>query len=292
MAETFPPETLKTGIPGDEAGCKRSPNTVWVMANGAGDCIRYYPAGLSSGVNESVVIVIGGDRLVAVEGGSAPDAAVAYNDNSAEAQQAKAEAYSHEVGLPVVVVARPGLYRSTGNHSRRRRAREMKLMDGAIAEIVKRERIQKIGLTGQSGGGTVASYVLTRQRNLRCVTLTSAELSMHAILQTSAASHYDGTHAGELYNPIDHVAEVEANTDRDVFVIWSQGDRYSPPENQHAYAQALRALRHKVHVIEGEAVGASRHTLDRTGRTVTAWCLKGIAADEIEVRIRSQEVKG
>jgi len=26
MAEKFPPETLKTGIPGDEAACKGQPN--------------------------------------------------------------------------------------------------------------------------------------------------------------------------------------------------------------------------------------------------------------------------
>ncbi len=292
MAETFPPETLVSGIPGDEATCRSHPNRVWTVIDGVGDCIRYYAAGLSAGVNPAVVIVVRGDRFVAVDGGRSSDSAVGYDDNSAEAQQANAEAFSREISLPVIVVARPGLYGSSGNHSLRRRMREMRLMDATIAEIRKRTQIQRTGLTGQSGGGTVAAYVLTQQADLSCVTLTSAELSMRTVFRTPAASQYDVAHAAVLHDPIDHVAEIQRNMDRNLFVVWSEGDQYSPPENQREYVEALREQGHRVNLIEGEAVGASHHTLDHTGRIITALCLNGTSAEEIRDRIQRGRVKG
>ena len=134
--------------------------------------------------------------------------------------------------------------------------------------------------------------MLTQQPDLSCVTFTSAELSMGTILQLPCASFYDAANAKNSYNPIDHVSKVRANLDRDVFVVWADQDIYSPPVNQKEYAEALGKLGHRVHLMEGEAIGVAHHTLDRTGRMVHAWRLKGMDPKEIEERVRSREVKG
>ncbi|MBI3451836.1 MAG: hypothetical protein HY057_03205 [Rhodospirillales bacterium] len=284
MAETFPPETLNSGFKVDEASCKSRSDAVWIVVDGAGDCIRYYAGNLSGGANEAAVFYLHGDRLWG-------DKPIAYGDNTSEKQQANVEAFSAEIGLPLIMIARPGVYGSSGSHGNRRQARELRLVNAAIAEIRMRHRIEKAGLTGQSGGGAVAAYVLTQQPDLYCVALTSAALSMKTIIRMDPQSIYDTTRAN-LYNPIDHVSEVKPDIRRNVFVIGMEGDKFSPLANQKEYADMLKAQKHAVYFFEGEAAGSYRHTLDRTGRSVTSWCLKGASPAEIEKRVQAGEVKG
>lgn len=284
IAETFPPETLTAGFKVGESSCKSRSDAVWVVVDGAGDCIRYYAGGLASGANGAAVIYLHGDRLWG-------DKPIAYGDNSSQTQQANAEAFSKEIGLPFILVARPGTYGSSGNHGQRREVRELRLVSAAIAEIRKRHRIGKTGLTGQSGGGAVAAYVLTQQPDLSCVALTSAALSMNTIVRLDPQSIYDRA-SSSLYNAINHVSEVKPNKDRSIFVIWSEGDKFSPPANQKEYAQALVASGRDVHVLQGEATGSFNHTLDKTGRFAASWCLNGVPPAEVEKRVLSREVKG
>ena len=169
-AETYQPETLMKEYEVNETSCKSNPNNVWAVVDNKGDCIRYYAAGFSNGPNKSAIIYIHGDRLW----GEKP---IGYDDNDSDKQQQNVEEIHKALGLPFVMIARPGTYGSSGSHAHRREMREVELVDAAIKVIRDRYKIEQTALTGQSGGGTVAAYVLTKQPDLNCVVLTSSALS-------------------------------------------------------------------------------------------------------------------
>ncbi|MET4736691.1 pimeloyl-ACP methyl ester carboxylesterase [Bradyrhizobium japonicum] len=283
-AEMFPPETLLSGYTVSEQACKAQSSSVWVVVDGKGDCIRYYAAGLSSGSNKYAIFYLHGDRLW----GANP---ISYDDNDSAKQQAKIDDIQKEVGLPFIMVARPGTYGSSGSHVHRREKREVMLNNAAIAALRKRYAIEHAAVTGQSGGGANAAYVLTQQPDLSCVVLTSSALSMNTILAADVKSIYDTSNSG-LYDPIQHVAEVKPNDARKVFVIGMEGDKFSPFANQKEFAEALKAKGHNVFLIHGKAAGSYGHTLDRTGRTVSKWCLTGIPVQEIIERVEKHQVEG
>jgi predicted esterase len=283
VAEGFPPETLTAGVSSTEATCDAH-TAVWVTVDGSGDCIRYYAAGLKRGVNNKAIIYLHGDRLW-------DNKPTSYDDNSADQQQAKINEAQKELGMPLIMIARPGVYGSSGNHANRRRIREMKLVNAAITEIRKRYQIKETGLTGQSGGGTVAAYVMGNQPHLRCVAITSGALSMKTILAFNTQSVYNSGKS-ELYDPIQHVAEVPADSNREIFIIYSPGDKLSPIENQQEYATALNNAGRATLALRGQATGAFGHTLDHTGRLVTAWCLNNVPKTEIVKRLAQGTIRG
>jgi pimeloyl-ACP methyl ester carboxylesterase len=257
---------------------------VWVEADGRGDCIRYYTAGLDAQANDRAIIYIHGDRLWG-------DKPISYDDNSSQAQEENVKKMQGELGLPVIVVARPGTYGSSGSHAHRREHRELVLMKAAVEEIIHRHRIAKVGLTGQSGGGTVTSYVMGQLPDIQCVALTSAALSMKYIVAQDPQSIYDRGNT-DLYDPISNLNDVLPSSVRRLFVIGAEGDKFSPFGNQKAYAQALMGRGYEVYVAEGEPMGTYKHTLDRTGRQTVAWCVNSVPPEAILEKIKARLIKG
>ena len=283
-ADCFEAGSLTRGVPPPVSPHEAPRDTVWVEVDGAVDCIRYYAAGASGGGTEAALIYLHGDRLR----GETP---VSYGDNTPWQQQDIADAAHRLTGLPFVLLARPGTYGSSGCHAHRRTARELRVVDAAVRAIRTRYGMARTGLAGQSGGAAVAAYALTQQPDLCCVVLTAGALSMQAIVALDPSSIYDTQMLG-LYDPVAHVAEVKAEADRCVVVVASEGDRISPPANQRKYADALARHGHCVHFMWGQGAGEHRHTLDRTGWAVAAWCLNGVPPDQIASRLRAGEVRG
>jgi hypothetical protein len=52
--------------------------------------------------------------------------------------------------------------------------REMKLVAGAVQEIIKRHSVKRYGFAGQSGGGSVAAYLMTQFPEAECFAFTAA----------------------------------------------------------------------------------------------------------------------
>lgn len=283
-AEHFPAEDLLRGILPPVAPHEATCNSVWVEVDGQVECIRYYAAGPEEGGTASAVIYLHGDRLWG-------DAPISYTDNTAHQQQDLANAAHRSLGLPFILLARPGTYGSSGCHAQRRTMREMRVVNAAVRAIRSRYGIARTSLAGQSGGAAVAAYVMTQQSNLHSVVLTSGALSMRVIVSHDPMSIYDTKTTG-LYDAVAHVAEVAANPGRRLLVIASEGDRFSPPVNQKEYAEALALNGHDVRFMWGEGAGEHRHTLDRTGWAAAAWCLDGVASSEIARRLQAGEVRG
>ncbi|WP_137389076.1 alpha/beta hydrolase family protein [Rhodoligotrophos defluvii] len=282
--DVFPENDLLNDTVMSESACAAKGNAVWIEIAGRGDCIRYYHSNLAGA--EGAVAYIRGDRLF-------KDKPINYTDNAAKAQQAFVEAAASELNYPVIFVARPGTYGSSGDHRRRRELREAQLLDEALRKIQERHHLKQVALAAQSGGASMAAYVVTRRPDIECVALTGASLSMAAIQNAID----DGTALAQymnpmFYDPVRHVSEIDANERRRIFVIYDKQDRFVPEVNQKAYADAVREAGHQVWLVEGQAVGSANHTLDRTGRHVAAWCARGVPTDVILDRIKRGEITG
>jgi pimeloyl-ACP methyl ester carboxylesterase len=213
-----------------------------------------------------------------------------YEDNSVARQKAYADAAAASLGMPFIKIARPGLYGSSGKHSTARQMREMELIAGAVRQLIARHNIKRYGFAGQSGGGSVASYLLTQFPDVECVAFSAACLSLDALRRGSPArSGYDG--AGDIYDPVSHLFKVAMNPDRRLFVIGDEKDKFALFLNLEDYYHAAKALGHNITLVRTEGLG-NNHVLDATGQHVVAWALMGLSTKQIQKKIASKEVVG
>ena len=104
-ASTFPVEDLLNGTTSTESQCEAFGSAVWVVVDGAGDCIRFYAANLRTNSNVRVLAYFHGDVLA--------DGRVlsGYEHDSPESvQRVVAEWSAQSGGLPFLFVGRPGVY--------------------------------------------------------------------------------------------------------------------------------------------------------------------------------------
>ncbi|WP_128932037.1 alpha/beta hydrolase family protein [Bradyrhizobium zhanjiangense] len=279
--EEFPIESVLNGVPcPTKSECQALGNSVWVEVEGQGDCLRYWSSGLTK-QTPSAVFYIHGDRLWLGK-------PTRYDDNNAAAQQEYATKAAASLGMAFVTIARPGLYGSSGAHSASRQMREMKLVAGAVRQIIKRYNIKRYGFAGQSGGGSVASYLLTKFPDTKCVAFSAACLSLGGLRRAGQiAGGYDYGAPG-IYDPIAHLSEVKVDPDRRLFVIGDEKDKGALFLNLVEYYEAAKSAGHDVTLIRSEGLG--NHILDATGQHAVSWCLQGVPTSEIEMRIANKEV--
>jgi hypothetical protein len=264
-ADTATREGLARGAAATEAGCRALPDGLWVGAGGGGarrECLRHAAAGLGRGAGRTALVHVPGDAAGAAYrfAGGRPwvDAAGGYQEEaaSAAARRAAAEALSAALGgLPVVLLARPGMHGSSGDHARDRHTRaEVELVDAALAELRRRHGFRDLALSGFSSGGAVVANLLARRGDVRCAALASAPLDLAAFYRGpdgAAAPDEWALREGELADPMRTVRAVRP--DVEVLVLGDRRDRKVPASAWGAWAAAAR--RAGLRVAEAE-VGA------------------------------------
>ncbi|MGX9148282.1 alpha/beta hydrolase family protein [Mesorhizobium sp. 128a] len=281
--EIFSVDGVAQGVPAcTEAECLAYGNSLWVEVDGTGDCIRHWSSGLSD-QTPVAVFYIHGDRLWFGD-------PVGYEDNSVARQQAYANAAASSLGMPFIKIARPGLYGSSGKHSSARQMRELELIAGAIRQLIARHNIKRYGFAGQSGGGSVASYLLTQFPDVECVAFSAACLSLDGLRRGSPErSGYDG--AGDIYDPVAHLSKVPMNPNRRLFVIGDEKDKSALFLNLEDYYHTAKSLGHNVTLFRTEGLG-NHHVLDATGQHALAWALRGLSTEQIQKKIANKEIVG
>lgn len=281
--EIFPVSSVAEGVPAcTKAECVAYRNGLWVEVDGSGDCLRYWSAGLSD-ETPMAVFYIHGDRLWCGK-------TWGYDDNSIGRQEAYAKAAASSLGMAFIKIARPGLYGSTGSHSSSRKSRELRLVSGAVQQLIDRYKIKRYGIAGQSGGGSIASYLLTQFPDVECVAFSAACLSLAALREGSKErSGYDG--GDDTYDPMVHLNEIKIDPRRRLFVIGDERDNEALISNLEDYYRAAKALGHNVTMIRTEGLG-SNHVLDVTGQHVVAWALQGMSTQLIQRKIARKEIVG
>lgn len=243
--------------------CPLRSEAVWVKYPGGVACIRYFSAGRMQNA-PLVVVVFRGDRVPFIRRDPRTIPA-----NTAAAQRRQAEKLSVRIGLPVMIVARPGTYGSSGNHYRRRQPAEFLALNAALDSLRERYHIQQFILSGHSGGATAASALLTLgRRDIRCAILTSGAWDLlnraDALRKERGekrASGKDITGLPRPYDPLYHIAGMVKQPQRRILVVGNAQDRITPYMLQIKFAQAVREKGHRVTLIQWPAWPPEYHNL-------------------------------
>jgi pimeloyl-ACP methyl ester carboxylesterase len=283
-ANTFSRTGLISGATATEAGCRALPDGLWVGAgDGRHECLRY-AAGAEQGAGRTALVYIPGDAAgVAYRfAGGRPqvDAASERYEASAETRRMAARRLAAAMGgTPVILIGRPGMHGSSGNHAQDRHSRaEVELVDAALTELRRRYGFRNFVLSGFSSGGVVAANLLARRSDIRCAVLASAPLDLAAFYQAQDGRLSDQyvMRRGELADPMQSLQAIRS--DATIFVLGDRQDRKVPAATWEAWAAAAR--RAGLHVTAADTPGAagvpsSRHEASSRSMEVARACATG-----------------
>jgi pimeloyl-ACP methyl ester carboxylesterase len=257
--------------------CAQASESVWVVKDGRGDCIRYYSSGLKE-ENAIALVFFHGDIMPARRGGL-PGA----SDREQEGLRSRMSEVSHRFGVPAIFVARPGVYGSSGNHGERRRPREVDLMNLALDELRKRHGIEKFALAGQSSGGHLVGAMLANRSDIKCAAMASGVVAVRA-RATAHGWSADATGYRDFYDPIDHVDEIAESPDLTIFVIGDEKDSNVPFRTQKMYFDKLIKRGLNAHLVRAKGSGRQHHGLAHCGIRIAGLCAQNRdATDTINV---------
>lgn len=243
--------------------CPLRSQALWVTYKGGADCIRYFSAGNLQDA-PLVVVIFRGDRETWIRRDPRTIPA-----NTATAQRRQAARMHARTGLPVVIIARPGTYGSSGNHYRRRQPAEYLALNAAVDGLRERYHIKNFILSGHSGGATAASALLTfGRRDIRCAILTSGAWDLLNRAEAQRKLRGEKSDAGKdltglrhPYDPLYHIDGIIHDPQRLIMVIGNLQDKTTPFNLQVKFAQALRENNHRVLLIEWPALPPVYHNL-------------------------------
>ncbi|MDQ7730977.1 hypothetical protein [Halomonas sp. SpR8] len=256
-------DPLLWNTPANQQSCPVGESAVWAEYEGGAECIRYFFAG---DINDApfVFFRMYGDRGVSM--GKPPEDIA---NNTVAEQRAIAERKAIELGLPVIILARPGTYGSSGDHRERRQKSEFLAINAALNEITQKHRIERLVLSGHSGGATAAAAVLTLGRDdVACAILTSGAFALLERAQRLRERNgkdpipgVDLTGISNPYDPLEHIAGITDDPQRIILVIGNSQDSSTPFDLQRRFASALADAGHRVSLIEQAAHGPKFHNL-------------------------------
>jgi len=276
-ADTFDPRVLVAGAVMTREQCRDPATSVWVTVDGRGECIRYFHAGLAER-NPLVHVWFHGDRMARnmTSGDKRP---LGYGDNAPEKLQKQAEAEYRARGIPYIRFSRPGVYGSSGDHSQRRRPRDIAVIDAALTAIKDKHRIERFALSGQSGGGHVVASLLARRNDVGCAVITSGAVAVAERIRIKGWPS-DATGYNDFLDPIDHVRDIPKDGRR-IFIVADPEDALVPFATAVLYQRALAEAGHDAPLIRAKGTDRNRHALAPVGHNVVKRCVDGVAAERI-----------
>jgi dienelactone hydrolase len=264
-ADTFGPEGLASGARATEAGCRALADGLWVATRDGRrhECLRHAAAGMEergAGPRRALVHIPGDAAGMAFRfAGGRPwaEAAGAGHAVSAEARRAAAEALSAAMGgMPVVLIGRPGMHGSSGDHARDRHSMaEVELVDAALTELRRRHGFRDLVLSGFSSGGAVVANLLARRTDIRCAVIASAPLDLDAFYRSRdgrVPDHY-AMRGETLADPMRSVRAIPPGVA--IFVLGDPRDRTVPASAWGGWVAAARQAGLSVSVEETSGLG-------------------------------------
>ncbi len=288
-----------------QAECAATHHAVWVetswqrrglfdrmIQETASGCIRYFPSANAEGAATAVFFIHG--DVMSFEDRPNQNRETYEKSSSYKAQVAQAESTAKDIGLPVIRVARPGVYGSTGmSHVRERRMPiEAHLVNAALDAIKQRYGYARIQLAGLSGGGGLAGAALTLGRtDIDCLVVGSGAVSIksraRALATKEAQRGLDqtGQSLADVYDPIDHVDGVHPDASRRVFIVGDPRDQSVSFESQKEFQGRLVASGIPATLLTARAKDARHHRIAPETQRVAAWCKAGMSDVEMQRRL-------
>lgn len=299
-ADTFSREGLMSGATTTEAACRALPDGLWVSAGERHECLRYAQGG-TQGLGRTALIYVPGDPGGAsygyLNGIPVIQRASEYYELSPETRDYGADALSGAMGgMPVILMARPGMHGSSGNHAQDRHSKmEVALLNDALTQLQQRYRFARLALFGFSSGGAIVANLLSLRTDVRCAVIGSAplDLAQYYRRQDGQTLDYFAMHRDDLADPMRSVGSIQSNAT--IFVIGDRRDRNVPADAWESWVAAAR--RAGLHAFSAEVTGSERtelggsieshhHTASR-GMEVAHACVTGMPADLLLQALRS-----
>jgi predicted esterase len=261
---TFRESDLLSGVTLSEAQCGSRPGFVWVRSAGEAACLRYWVSGLQTAKSRHAMVYLTGD---AISNGRAQPA---YLTRSPASMERFVVDVSRELGVPFLLLARPGTYGSSGDHRERRRAAEARLVSAALDQLRTRLGIERYSVVGFSGGGHVAVSLVAWRTDLTCVVLASSVSSPRKRwgmkgMTRDITGYEDSVEPVELLN--------ERREGLRVLIVGDPADTNTPWQTQRPIGERLKALGAEVAEVMSEGEGPERHDVSRHARAVGRDCM-------------------
>lgn len=282
----FSAQALVQGVQATAGQCAGVPQAVWARApSGEAECIRYWAAGLPAGAPAGrVLFYIPGDQLVFDQAESS------YASHSPKSIQAAADGMHARTGVPFILLSRPGIFGSSGEHKQRRRELEPRLMSAALDEIKRRHGIQELVLVGLSGGGHTVASLLGWRADIVCAVPASA-VSSPRLRWQGMGQTADLTGHADSYEPVEHLRRETFHPRLRVFVLGDPKDSNVTWATQTPLATRLKELGAAVELVTAEGGGPQRHFLGGSGQAVGSLCLRDRPTQEI-LEVAARGLKG
>lgn len=288
LKEPFSEHELQWGKSITRNDCAHLVHAAWVEHRLGTECIRYYPSsGLEdgnlskhTGKSKVAVVFFHGDHLA----GHTPLGN--YGKITPQSLLNIAQKNYRSYKIPYILVARPGVYGSSGNHGERRRPKEFHSLNAAVDVIKQRFGLEQVVLAGQSGGSTAAMALLTLGRtDIKCVAAGSGNYSVNALAAIKLAKMgkkmrhgCDSTGYCDAYDVIDHINGIVPDTNRPIYLIGDPQDQNTVFELQHTFYQKLKVAGHNVTLIEAEGHGPEQHSTAYAAYRVAGLCAHDLVA--------------
>jgi hypothetical protein len=277
----FSGEALLRGTQATETQCAAVAGAVWATgANGEAECLRYWAAGLKDGAAPAALVYLPADQITAGR------AEATYETRNPKLMQEIVDGMQARAGVPFILLARPGMLGSSGDHKLRRQAGEARLVSSALDAIKAKHGIREFGLVGLSGGGHTVAALLAWRSDIVCAVPASSVSSPRLRWQALGLTG-DITGTAEPYEPVDQLRAGGFHPRLRVFVLGDPKDTEVPWVSQTPLALRLRELGVATEIVTGEGTGVKRHVLGGSGQAIGAQCLAGKpTADILEAAAR------
>jgi hypothetical protein len=284
--DNFAAEGLLRGVAATQAQCAGVPHAVWTrVPTGEAECIRYWASGLTAGTPvPRVLVYIPSDQMALDQ----PDSG--YASRSPKTLQALADVMGSRAGVPFILLSRPGIFGSSGEHKQRRRELEPRLVSAALDEIKARHAITELVLVGLSGGGHIVASLLGWRADIVCAVPTSSVSSPKLRWQGMGRTN-DLTGFTDSYEPVDQLKREAFHPKLRVFVLGDLKDSNVVWATQTPLAARLKELGAAVELINGEGSDSQRHAPGGSGQQVGALCLRDKTTAEI-LEVVAKGLKG
>ena len=198
------------------------------------------------------------------------------------AEYSGAISVSRDEHVPVIILGRPGLYGSSGNHQYRHHPMKYGLVAKAIELLVQRFRLLRVALVGHSGGSSAIMGVLSlAAKEGDCVVAASgnyeiAEMTVRKYENEGAPVSDDQKRALRrvIFNHHKSLGGI-IHGQRRIFLVGDLTDVFALFPQQVRYAESLETAGHRVRLIEATAPNGDGHTFIHMSLKAAARCLKG-----------------
>jgi hypothetical protein len=272
----FKGEDLVKGVVATEHECAKINEAVWAkLKTGEAECIRYWPSGIQV-LNQTkrILIYIPSDQM------SFDAAFDSYSKLNPLILNKTASDMQTLVSAPFILLSRPGIFGSSGEHKQRRRKLESQLMSAALDGIKQRYIASEFVIVGLSGGGHVLASLLGLRSDIVCA-IPASSVSSPKLRWTQLGRTSDLTGFADSYEPLENLENTIFHPKLRVFVLGDLRDTNVPWSTQTPLADKLRELGVAVETINAIGSDTQHHFLGTSGLKLGRLCFHDVTTQEI-----------